>query len=281
MLDDYIADYKQRGLRDVQITQYRAGTLRAFFTDVPVEDITERTIDLYIKHRLKAGRSRTTVNRDLLVLGAAMRLAKRKKLIKEVPHIETFSEKGNARQGFFEPEELEAMVALLPEYLKDLTRFAYHTGWRKKEIFTLEWGDIQGDIIRLKPEVAKNKDGRVIIIVGKIANIIARRQAARVEACPYIFHRNGQRIISHYRAWRTARKKAGQPKRLLHDARRTVARNMDRAGVPRSVAKQIIGHKTDAMYNRYRIVNEQDIREGMVQAEEYLVRHKSGQEADK
>ena len=49
----------------------------------------------------------------------------------------------------------------------------------------------------------------------------------------------------------------------MHDARRTAVRNMDRAGVPRQVAKQITGHKTDAVYNRYRIVNEQDIREGM------------------
>ena len=100
MLDDYLADCEQRGLRDVQITHYRIGTLQKFFKDVPVTEISERTIDLYIKHRLKAGRSRTTINRDLQVLGAAMRLAKRKKLLKEVPHIETFSEKGNARQGF-------------------------------------------------------------------------------------------------------------------------------------------------------------------------------------
>ena len=64
--------------------------------------------------------------------------------------------------------------------------------------------------------------------------------------------------------------KAGAPERLFHDSRRTAARNMDRALVPRSVAKQIIGHKTDAMYNRYRIVDEQDIREGMIQSENYL-----------
>ena len=172
------------------------------------------------------------------------------------------------------------MVALLPPYLKDVTRFAYHTGWRKKEIFTLQWHDMHGDMIRLKPEVVKNKDGRVIIIVGEIAEIIARRQAERVESCPYVFHRDGHQIRSHYRAWRTARKKAGQPGRHLHDARRTVARNMDRAGVPRQVAKQIIGHRTDAMYNRYRIVNEQDIREGMVQAETYLSRKKVGHQSD-
>jgi hypothetical protein len=31
MLDDYLADYEQRGLRDVQITRYRIGTLQKFF----------------------------------------------------------------------------------------------------------------------------------------------------------------------------------------------------------------------------------------------------------
>jgi hypothetical protein len=38
---------------------------------------------------------------------------------------------------------------------------------------------------------------------------------------------------------------------------------MNNAEVPRQVAKQITGHKTDAVYNRYSIVNEQDIRDGM------------------
>ena len=126
---------------------------------------------LYIKHRLKLGRSRTTVNRELQLLGQAMRLAKRKKLLTDVPHIEKFSEKDNARQGFFESEEFEIMVALLPPYLKDVTRFAYHTGWRKTEILTLEWRDMHGDVIRLRPEIAKNKDGRVLVIVGEMANI--------------------------------------------------------------------------------------------------------------
>ena len=58
----------------------------------------------------------------------------------------------------------------------------------------MEWSDIQDDVIRLKPQIAKNKDGRVIIIIGEIANIIARRQADRVDSCPYVFHREGHRI---------------------------------------------------------------------------------------
>ena len=73
------------------------GTSGPFSRRFLAADITERKIDLYIKHRLKLGRSRTTVNRELQLLGQALRLAKRKKLLKEVPHIEKFSEKDNAR----------------------------------------------------------------------------------------------------------------------------------------------------------------------------------------
>jgi integrase len=94
---------------------------------------------------------------------------------------------------------------------------AYPTGWRKGEILTLEWRDIQGDVIHLSPEIAKNKDERVIITVGEIANIIARRQAERVDSCPYVFHRQGNRIKHYNRAWRTVQEKAGLPVKLGHD----------------------------------------------------------------
>ena len=103
----------------------------------------------------------------------------------------------------------------------------------------------------LSPEIAKNKDGQVIVTVGELANIVARRQAERVESCSYVFHRQGHRIKHYNRAWRTVREKAGLLGKLMYDNRRTVARNMDRAGMPRQMVKQVIDHKTDSMYNRY------------------------------
>lgn len=80
---------------------------------------------------------------------------------------------------------------------------------------------------------------------------------------PWVFHRNGQRILYYYNAWREACTKAGCPGRYVHDLRRTAVRNLERAGVPRSVAMKLTGHKTEAVYRRYAIVAEGDLREGV------------------
>jgi len=78
-----------------------------------------------------------------------------------------------------------------------------------------------------------------------------------------VFHRRGKPIKAFYGAWALACKKAGVPQRIPHDFRRTAVRNLERAGVPRSVAMKITGHKTEAVYRRYAIVSEADLSDGL------------------
>ena len=81
--------------------------------------------------------------------------------------------------------------------------------------------------------------------------------------CPFVFHRNGRRIKSFRGAWANACTAAGYPGLIPHDLRRSAVRNMERAGLSRSVAMQLTGHKTEAVYRRYAITSEADLREGV------------------
>jgi integrase len=79
--------------------------------------------------------------------------------------------------------------------------------------------------------------------------------------CPFVFHRSGEQIMTFRTAWKNACKAAGCPGRLIHDMRRSAVRTFKRAGVPRSVAMSIVGHKTESIYRRYAIVDEAMQRE--------------------
>ena len=90
------------------------------------------------------------------------------------------------------------------------------------------------------------------------------RKAERV--IPWLFpHLDGahagERIQDPRKAWNAACVAAGHPGLLIHDLRRSAVRNMEQAGVPRSVAMKLTGHKTENVYRRYAIVSESDLQE--------------------
>ena len=87
-----------------------------------------------------------------------------------------------------------------------------------------------------------------------------------------------------YKLWNAACRSAGvlgtdgRPKRL-HDCRRSAVRRLEWSGVPRKVAKALVGHKTDDMYDRYHIVRGDDLRAGVKRATEFDTRQAEESEA--
>lgn len=66
------------------------------------------------------------------------------------------------------------------------------------------------------------------------------------------------------------------PGRIMHDFRRTAVRNLERAGVSRSVAMKMTGHKTEAVYRRYAIVGESDLHEAAAELAQVAPRAGTG-----
>jgi len=116
-----------------------------------------------------------------------------------------------------------------------------------------------GGVIRLSPRRSKTKVGCVLPVSGPLRQVLDRRVLRRQSGTERVSQRDGVPV----RVWRTALRdacrKANVPHRLLHDCRRTAARNLIRPGVPERVAMLLTGRKTRAVFDRYNIVNEQEL----------------------
>jgi len=148
----------------------------------------------------------------------------------------------------------------------------------------LEWRDVDlsGRVVRLRPEISKNKDGRVWPLQGELLEVIERAKQKPVLSCPYVFHESEQPIGNFRKAWKTAAVAAGLGKCekingkkkytgiIVHDLRRTGVRNMIRAGVPERVAMSLSGHKTRGVFDRYNIVSEADLAQATEKLQVYL-----------
>jgi len=275
LLDALRNDYELRGKATQQFCSHLK-RLRAHFGAMRATQLSSETVDLYVKEQLDNGYKPATVNRRMQPLKQAYALAIERKHLHSAPSIRHLSE-DNVRQGYFEGGEFRRLVSLLPEYLQDFALYAYCTGWCKNGIANLRWEQVSQEVIFLPAKYWKNRKPQTIPIAGEIADIVARRRAARavttkdgVTLSEFLFHRDGKPIGDIRKAWKTACELAGIPGRLFHDLCRTFARNADRAGVKRSVAMECRGRKTESIYLRYRIVDEGEKADALVQVQEYL-----------
>jgi integrase len=267
----YLTDYKVNAKRSHRDAARNVERLRVVFGFDRALDITADRIAAYAVQRLEDGMAPASINRELAALRRMFSLAVKAGKLGHRPHVAMLAEE-NARQGFLEPADFAAVRAHLPAYLSDAATFAYLTGWRKGEVRTLEWRDVDlsADVIRLRAEHSKNKRPRLLALRGELRALVERRAAVRRLECPYVFHRDGRPLGDFRKAWRAACQAAGVGGRIFHDMRRSAVRNMVRAGVPERVAMAVSGHRTRAIFDRYNIVSEEDLAAAVERTDAYV-----------
>jgi len=243
--------------------------LRRFFGGDRALTITSDRVTKYTAERREQGAKNATINRELAALRRMFRLAEIAGKVASRPHIAMLAEH-NARQGFLDHGAFLALRDALPDYLKDPIGFLYFSGWRRGEMVAVEWRDVEETAIRLRPELSKNKQGRVLPLSGELLDIIERARERRRLDCPYVFHRDGNQIIDFRFAWNKALAKVGLGKVLVHDLRRCAVRNLSRSGVSERVAMTITGHKTRSVFDRYDIISEADLQHAVAKVGSYL-----------
>jgi integrase len=263
-------DYRANGRRSLGRVDDAVGHLRRFLETTPVSQISGDLIARYVRSRQEEGAAPATINRELGALRRAFRLAQLAGKVAFRPEISMLPE-DNRREDFFEAAEYQAVLDNLPEYLRPVIQTAYITGWRiNSEILTrLKRNvDLDSGCLRLEPSGTNDERSRSFPLTAELREVLTRQleKTAELEQkagriIPWLFHRYGKPIRDFRKAWTTACQQAGGEGKVPDDFRRTAVRNLERAGVSRSAAMMMVGHRSESIYRGIALTDEVVLKE--------------------
>jgi len=191
----------------------------------------------------------------------------------------------NVRRSVLDDAAFEKLLAAAETQLKPIILVAYETGMRLREVLGLRWSQVnlKLGVIKLSAEDTKTEEPRTVFLTSRVREVL--------EAQPR--HIKTDWVFTNpetEEAWKDIRKVFGRACKAakltgvwFHDLRRSFVTNARRRGVPESVVMKMSGHRTRAVFERYNIVEEDDLRDAVKRIEAGIAKSGggSGQDLDK
>ncbi len=265
--------------------------VRASFADLLASKLSELSafhVERWRTSRRKAGVRPSTVNRELNDLRALLHRAVQWKHVKANPLDEVSPERVDRRPQvrYLSPAEEARMLAaldardtrlregrasanawrqargypLLPaldgfaDHLSPLVRLALHTGLRRGELFALRWADVSLDAGRLtvRGQHAKSGQTRHVPLNAEAQRVLRTWGPGASDALVFPSPDDSAKPLTDVKtAWLELMRKAAITGFRFHDLRHTFASNLVQAGVDLAVVRELLGHSTILMTERY------------------------------
>jgi integrase len=251
-----------------------------------LHEISAFHVERWRSARLKAGISASTVNRDLNVLRAALRLAKQWKLLQTHPLADVRPSKVD-RAGavrYLSPAEEKRLRAALAarddkrraereranvwrrerqyaewraygpytDHLTPIVLLALNTGMRRGELFAMRWADVDltRAIVTVRGGDAKSGQTRHIPLNTEAVAVLSAWKTGA--AADLVFAgRDGEAMDDIKTAWLKLAKAAKLENFRFHDLRHTFASKLVQAGVDLNTVRELLGHTDIKMTLRY------------------------------
>ncbi len=207
------------------------------------------------------GNSNSTLNRKLAALSKILSFAEERGFIQKRPKIGKYKEPGS-RIRWFSDEEKTRMEKMLRHLGHadhwGIVRVLLDTGMRTGELFRLEAGDLEGNLIVLVE--TKNSSPRSIPMTAATSAIIRGNIAKHGTPFGWTNYEKFKRI------WDQMRLHLGWDKDIQavpYACRHTFISNLVQVGTPIAMVRELAGHKTIQMTLRYTHLSPSNLEDAM------------------
>ena len=254
---EYLQQYAMKRKRSWRSDEcYLKAHLIPFFGDKQLSGITRQDIERYTSGRIEDGVKKSTINRELAVLRKMFfkaidwgKLGKNP-VLKE----DFFSGEDQIKERILTPDEQIRLLQESSASLRPILITALNTGMRRGEILGLEWErvDFTDRKIILESTNTKSKKRREIPINEALFSLLIGLKAVS-NGSPFVFPNpySGKPMLDGKRAFYRTCKKAGIIGLRFHDLRHTFASRLSARGVDLNTIRELLGHGSIRMTQRY------------------------------
>jgi len=245
----------------------RYKSLQLYFGGNRIDRIRHADAEEYQKQRKdgiliirKQNVSNATVNREVFLLKHMFKKAvewgylkisplRNVKMLKEPP----------GRIRYVKHDEWPRLIQECSPELRNIVIFARHTGWRRGEIFNLQWTDIDWDTGLVTVKERKNNTNMIIPVMPIVFRLLERLR--KTATSTYVFPgKNGERRNTLKTAFKAACRRAGIKDLRFHDLRHTFGFDCVEKGYNLAFIQMLMGHKSITSTMRYVHVTKEQIR---------------------
>lgn len=223
-----------------------------------------------------------TVNRTLATLRRALHLAYKLEVIDRVPKIDLLP--GERQRDFvLSPAYEERYLAACPQPLHDIAVLILETGLRLGEVLGLEWRDIAfpkpGERFGwLHVRSGKSRHAkRSLRLTARAVEMLRARKAAGSVGYVFSTEAGGPYLVTYIDRLHARAREAAKfsPEFVIHSLRHTMLTRMGNAGVDAFTIKNIAGHSSVTISERY-VHTDADAQERAFERLEDMSRQEGG-----
>lgn len=250
----YLENYSKLNKKSWKCDDYCLNAhLVPYFQKNDLNEITPLLIEKYRAKRLKAGMRKSSTNREIALLKKMFNLAIDWQYAKENPalKVKLFSEKDNLKERVLTKEEERRLLAECADHLRLIVITALNTGMRRNEILNLTWNCVDFELRIIQVVKTKSGKNREIPVNNNLLSVLEELRK----------HKKGEYVFSNPKTkkpFKTIRhsfengcRRANIRNLRFHDLRHTFACRMIQKGCDIETLRDLLGHHSISVTERY------------------------------